>query len=503
MWTRQLRRIVQIAILIFFALSVWHATWSGDGKPGAPPRLLTADPLSMLTTLLADGLHVLSHFRMALIILAATILLGRFFCGWICPLGTCIDISDKLIARKRRKARGQFPQLKYYILAAVLLATLLGSPPAWILDPIPLLTRTLSLFLYPLAVAGYNLGVTHGRGILLALGLRVYPVETVGFSLQSVVGVMFLAILLLGLLSRRYWCRNLCPLGALLALVGRFGLWKRQVQEEGCVGCGLCYSSCKMGAIPADRPHVTQTAECILCYDCAICPRPTVTHITLSRRLEKGADAAVDIQKRHLLAGLGVGAAYAVAAGMTGRRTDFSPRLLRPPGAIVRTPQGPRPMTEEQFQHLCLRCGACMRACPTNGLQPAVTEAGLFGVFTPVLVPRIGECTPECTACGDVCPSGALVPFQAAEKQNDIIIGKAVIDENTCLAWQKGRDYKLCLVCDEQCPYDAIQMQEHGPWAQKRPHVITDKCTGCGKCEHECPVTPIAAIRVMRVGAEG
>ncbi len=498
MWVRQLRRVVQIAFLVLFVVLLWQATWHpGSVRPTAA-GFLKADPLAMLTSVLASGSRALSHFYPAIVILVATVLLGRFWCGWICPLGTCLDITDKILFRKQCKDRGQLPQLKYYILAAVLVAALFSKQIAWLLDPIPLLTRFFAVVLYPLAVGAYNLGVIHGREALLALGVRAYPVQPVGFSLSIAVAVMFIALIALGALSRRYWCRNLCPLGALLALVGRFGFWKRQV-AEGCIHCRRCERECKMGAIPADSPEVTRTPECILCYNCMVCPQPGVNRIGLSLRMKHGADAATDIEKRQLLAGVGAGLAYAIVAKFHGHRPGLNPRLLRPPGAIVRGPGGIRAMTEEEFCDLCLRCGECMRACPTGGLQPAVAQAGLDGVFTPILVPRIGECTEKCTVCGDVCPSGALIPFALQEKKNDIKIGLATIDENKCLAWQPGKDYRLCLVCDEQCPYDAIEMQLHGPRRLKRPHVVADKCTGCGTCENVCPVEPEAAIVVNRL----
>jgi NAD-dependent dihydropyrimidine dehydrogenase PreA subunit len=122
-------------------------------------------------------------------------------------------------------------------------------------------------------------------------------------------------------------------------------------------------------------------------------------------------------------------------------------------------------------------------------------EAGWDGVFTPVLKPKVGWCERNCTACGDVCPTGALRPFLIEEKPK-ILIGLADISPATCLAWQRGPYYKLCLVCDEQCSYDAVKWIEEG--GVKRPVVEADVCTGCGICEAKCPVQPEAAITVSR-----
>jgi ferredoxin len=156
-------------------------------------------------------------------------------------------------------------------------------------------------------------------------------------------------------------------------------------------------------------------------------------------------------------------------------------------------------MTEDEFRELCVRCGNCMRACPTGGLQPALSQAGLDGVFTPVLVPQIGWCEQQCNACSRVCPTGALRPHTIEEKA-DIKLGLASVDPERCLSWQRGDDYKLCLVCVEHCPYQAVvaEMEE----GQLRPFVRPDKCVGCGQCEHFCPEGDsgaAAAITVSRL----
>jgi ferredoxin len=141
-----------------------------------------------------------------------------------------------------------------------------------------------------------------------------------------------------------------------------------------------------------------------------------------------------------------------------------------------------------------------MKACPTSGLQPAFLEAGLEGVWTTHLVPRIGACEQHCNQCGKVCPTGAIRNLSLEEKQY-ARIGTAVIFRQKCLAWEQLR---LCLVCDEVCPYDAVDFRvvtDHTGTLQ-RPFVNEDKCTGCGLCEHHCPVDGQAAIYVERLGEE-
>jgi MauM/NapG family ferredoxin protein len=169
--------------------------------------------------------------------------------------------------------------------------------------------------------------------------------------------------------------------------------------------------------------------------------------------------------------------------------------FLRPPGALPET----------AFLARCLRCGLCLRVCPTNGLQPAWLAAGPGGVFTPVLLPRRGPCEPDCNLCGRVCPTGALASLDLAEKRW-AKIGGAVVHNNRCLAWAEG---KSCLVCQEVCPYGAIEMVwADGGAGVPAPLVKAHKCFGCGYCEMHCParvpaitVHPLNALRLAGSGS--
>jgi polyferredoxin len=484
-----------VSLFAFVGLLV-STQWHSDGSQ--PPRawFLQADPLAAIVSWLSPLKPALGVFVPAAVVLLLTVLLGRVFCGWICPLGTTIDVADKALwrKRKRRPAIGVRPALKFYVLGASLVAALAGTQLAWILDPIPLLTRTFATVLYPVGTILYNIGVLHGRPLLRAVGVRAYPVEAHPFALTVLTTAVFAIILGLGYFSRRYWCRTLCPLGALLAFAGRFGLLRRQV-DESCVKCRRCHTECKMGAIPDREYQTTRAPECIQCFDCLTCPKSGIASIGFGRS-RTHYDPATRASRRYFIAACSAGAVYAVAARWGVRQQSRHERLIRPPGANLSGKDGiQRRMTEEEFRALCLRCGECMKACPTGGLQPAVMEAGFDGVFTPVLVPRLGWCEQNCNACGTVCPSGALVPFRV-ENKPQIKLGRAEIDHSKCLAWQAGDNYKECLVCDEQCSYKAIEIRPHQ--GGNRPFVDHHRCVGCGMCENKCPAKPTVAITVHR-----
>jgi NAD-dependent dihydropyrimidine dehydrogenase PreA subunit len=171
------------------------------------------------------------------------------------------------------------------------------------------------------------------------------------------------------------------------------------------------------------------------------------------------------------------------------------PHLLRPPGV-------PGATSDIIAFSNCIRCSICIRACPTNALQPAVFDAGLEGLWTPVLIPRLGYCDYSCNTCGQVCPVQAIPPLSLEVKRQEVI-GKAYIDQDRCIAWSDQRD---CIVCEEMCPLPekAIQLEEMQVWGTdntsitvKVPHVLQERCIGCGICEYKCPVNGEAAIRVF------
>jgi len=172
-----------------------------------------------------------------------------------------------------------------------------------------------------------------------------------------------------------------------------------------------------------------------------------------------------------------------------------SPKLIRPPGALP----------EEQFLQKCVKCSECMKACPTNGLQPALTEAGPEGIWTPILVPEIGYCEYYCSLCSQVCPTGAIQEL-AIEEKTKVVIGLAWVDKNRCIPYDLGTP---CIVCEEHCPTSPkaiklvkteVKLPDGTIMTPLAPVIDTDLCIGCGICENKCPVVDKPAIYVTSVG---
>jgi polyferredoxin len=486
-------RVVQLISLGLFLILLGFATYPLV-LPIPADLVLRLDPLIALGTLLAAHRLALGLLITSLVLLIATVWLGRFFCSHVCPMGTTLDLLDEGITaryRKRREggtaSRSSWLRWKYYILAGVLLSCLAGTTFLFIFDPISLATRFYTLVIYPIVVAGINGVLLLFRPLLSGAGsslayARVGPAE---FSMMLLTLLMVVGIAVLQLSDRRFWCRYLCPLGALLAWVARVRVLRRTVSED-CTDCGLCREACLAGALAADA-RSTVAGECFVCQSCAdACSKDAVTfaHSGWGRG---GGEERVDVARRGVLAA-GIGG---IALGAMGGHALAEPgraRLVRPPGALP----------EDLFLETCVRCGECMKACLTNTLQPCFLESGWEGVWTPRLNCRHAGCEERCNVCGHVCPTQAIRALSLKEKQY-AKIGTAVIDRARCIAWEQNKE---CLICDEACPYNAIDfrmvMNECG--TGKRPFVEEITCTGCGLCEQKCPVGGDSAIIVHADG---
>jgi len=525
---RAWRRLSQVAFLLAFLLLFAFASFRTAAR--LPVDLfLRADPLIALSAMLSLREVMLPLVWYALPVLVLSVLLGRIFCGWICPMGTAIDLAERLFGVRGRRPAQASPwwRVKHYVLIALLVTALLpaalrsqsdpglsqtvGLSAVYLVDPIAILTRTMTLAGFPAVEAGLVFSrevvtgwqysdlvvrhawlaqALHNVGMGLGLVTRPDPLPAT-FRLGLVAFLMFALIIALGRFARRFWCRNLCPLGALLGVLGKASPLRLRVSEA-CTRCLRCVNECKMGAI-TDDPRKYHGPECIVCYGCvAVCPEGAIS-LTASRQ-QTGRDDRLGLARRRVLEAVGVGIAAVVLPKVdwTARRSQSgervlkisSERLVRPPGALA----------EDSFVTACVRCGECMKVCPTNTLQPALGEGGLEAIGTPVIVGRIGPCLDQCTACGHACPTSAIAPFTVAEKKH-LYMGTANVDRSKCIAWAED---KQCVVCDEACSYDAIYQDNSGPVG--RPMVDAHICVGCGQCEWVCPVEPKGAIYVYSSG---
>ncbi len=498
------RRAVQIGFLFLFLYPlapIIYRKLTSQPAPVFDSWLLLWDPLLLLGHVVRQNWAVAAIVT-PLLTVALTVVLGRFFCGWVCPVGTTLDLVRPVAFWRRRRggkgAGGQgsrgtggrrgrlFPTnvnstLRYYLLIAILAGGVLSLQALGLLDPLVIFHRT-------------------STAIVTDLFVLQQPALRAFFSFVSLI---FLGILALELWQPRFWCRNLCPLGALISVFSRFSLLNRRVGEA-CTLCAECRRSCPMNAIPLREPHNTDYADCTFCLECeAACPnggvtfgfglqagkvwqrskgareqgsrgvgevsaplRPRTPAPLRGQYVPKQKPLGLQLSRRQFIGGATAGAAGLAMVPVVG--LDRRGAVIRPPGALP----------EDEFVRTCILCQECVRVCTTGGLRPTFLEAGIAAMGTPHLVPRTGACTlnPSCPhLCAQVCPVGAIQPIPPEQMR----LGRAVVDHPLCLAWDQQ---VKCLVCVEACLVEAAQMYNG--------RIIVDptRCTGCGRCENACPV---------------
>jgi polyferredoxin len=501
---KNLRRISQGIFLLIFLFLFVQTESKGNDMLGYPVKIfLDFDPLIFATTMLSAH-DAAKAFYLSLSLIVVTIILGRVFCGWICPLGTLNNIVGAIKKTLPGIPSGNLYRAKYYVLIFILASSLFTLQIAGILDPSSLLIRSLSVSVYPLL----NYGVRSAFDALYDLNLKgLVDVSEFSYSFlkktvlsfqqpfynQSVfIGALFFLVLGLNLVAKRFWCRYLCPLGALLGILSRYSLLKRSV-GEGCTSCGACAGGCQGNASP-DKKEKWRDTECFYCWNCDdVCPQNAVSFGFGGRK----ARASMDLGRRRVITSALSGVvAVPLLRSVSLSKPGFSnPGLIRPPGSLE----------EKEFLRRCVRCGECMKVCITNGLQPTLMEAGLEGIWSPVLIPRIGYCEYRCTLCGQVCPTGAIKKLELQEKMK-VKIGLAMIDKGRCLPYAHATP---CIVCEEVCPTPKkaiwfeearVKDREGKEKVLKQPRVDLELCIGCGICETKCPVVGRPAIYVTSVG---
>lgn len=435
--------------------------------------VLAAAMLTGITALLLDSTGVLRHwlgwapkvqllpallagsFGLVAAILAVTLLVGRFYCAVICPMGVFQDIfvwCHKLLFGKRRPFRYRRPQnwLRYTVLVLFVLLMAAGA-------------NAVASLIAPYSAYARMVTQLHGSGVA----------HWVAVGTLCCVGVMAFG-------WGRLWCNTLCPVGSLLSLVSRHRLFGIRIDAGKCVGCHRCEHGCKAMCIDIDGGCRVDHSRCVDCWNClGECKTGAIGLGPLTvRRTAPATDAPADPSRRKFVATTAlVGAAMAAGAqeqkvdgglaALTAKQVPDRRTPLKPAGA----------QSLKHFGRHCTACQLCVSQCPERVLRPSTR---LETLLQPEMNYRDGYCRTACTRCGEVCPAGAIHPIGKEEK-TAVSIGVAVVLKDNCIG---------CGTCARHCPATAIGM------VGGLPAVDETRCLGCGACEYYCPARPVTAIYV-------
>lgn len=424
-------------------------------------------------------------------ILVVTLLFGRVYCSWLCPLGILQDVftffSRKFSIRKRFKYTRPQHAFRYGFLILSLVSLLFGSLISiYLLDPYSNFGRIFSGLVRP-AMMGINnmlAGIFEGWNWFF-----LYKVDHKGFEWrEAAFPVAMLALVLwLSLRHGRLFCNTVCPVGTFLGILSRVSFFRIRMDKVSCTQCGKCSAVCKSSCINIKDMEV-DFSRCVACYNClTVCPSVSINYRSA---LQERKAVLPEPAKREFLSKSWI---YLLAvAGLSGRSMHRYGRSDEPVPVMKKYPVSPPGSGSlERFNDYCTACHLCVTACPSQVLQPSFLEYGFAAMLQPHLDFSAGFCEYECKKCGDVCPTGAILPLTVEDKkltQTGIvhfIIGNCIVytDETSCGS------------CSEHCPTQAVRMV---PWKNGLtiPETHPSTCIGCGACEHVCPAKPYKAIYV-------
>lgn len=451
------------------------------------------------------------NFAVVAALVVLTLVFGRLYCSVICPLGVMQDGISWLHSRRKKK-RYRFSYspavnwLRYTVLALFVtaMAAGVGSVVA-LLAPYSSYGRMVQNLLAPLYGWSNNaLAYLAERADSYAfyeteVWLRAMPVFLI-------VAVTFVVIFVLAWRNGRTYCNTICPVGTVLGFLSKFSLFRVSINTEKCVNCSLCGRQCKASCINT-KAHKIDYSRCVACMDCiGNCSHGAISYrfhnpfspekhaAAAAETAPKSADAAAKSGgRRNFLTGVAL-IAGTMAAKAQDKKVDGGLAVILdkkvparktrivPPGAV-------------SLNHLaahCTGCQLCVAACPNGVLRPSTD---LTTMMQPEASYERGYCRPECTKCSEVCPAGAIIRIDRAEKSS-IQVGHAVWVKANCVVLN---DDVECGNCARHCPTGAIQMvpsDPSNPESCKIPVINEAVCIGCGACENLCPARPFSAIYV-------
>ena len=424
-----------------------------------------------------------------LFILLLTLLFGRVYCSFFCPLGTLQDFMTGIQTRWVRKKRLRFmrpqPWVQYTLLTVAVIPLFFGNLFFLnLLDPFSFAGKIFTNLVRPVFYGANNILVW---GLKLFNNYSVYPVEMKYVALPSLLfaTALFAGILLLAFFKGRWYCNSVCPVGTLLGFLSRFSMFRIRIAESDCTSCGMCVRSCKAGCIEVKTKNVDFT-RCVACYNCfRSCEAGGFSYAFAWKTRIRNEDPSRRTFLKQTAAGItgvaGLLAAESAFAQEKPKEDIQKPGPTTPPGSL----------SIWNYTSACTACHLCISACPTRVLQPAFLEYGIGGMFMPKMNYEASYCNFDCVVCTQVCPTEAIRPL-TMEQKHRVQIGVSKLIKNICVVVEKKT---ACGACSEHCPTKAVEMVPY-LGALKIPEIDEKLCVGCGACEHACPTKPVRAIYV-------
>lgn len=468
-------RFLRIIFATLSFLLTLSAFFYFTGFAGAWVNIQTGPNLiKLFTSFTAAALAIV------LVTLFLTFLFGRFYCSVFCPLGILQDFINWLNPKKRAVKFYNWLKARY-IIAAAAFAALAGGWAIvfkW-LDPYSNFGAIAAYLLNPLMVYLHNL--------LRAWRPMPQPINSVLFI---IIGGALPLLILTGLViwKKRFYCTTLCPVGTLLGLCSKKGLFGLAINRGTCVSCGKCVKACPAGCIDIPRKNINNEL-CVRCMNCvAACPLKSIGFHNMFALKPAHTPAVTDLSKRNFIVGGAVTAAALGASAFAKPGSAARPVLSNPENLVC--PPGAGSM--ERFASKCTSCLLCVTNCKGKVLTPAnVKHKTIHLDFAK------GFCEFNCNNCTNICPTGALNKMGLKQKRL-CRIGMAELTMHLCIAVTDGTG---CGSCSEQCPTGAMQMTDIGGPAPV-PELIEELCIGCGACANACPVNPVKAIAINPVSVQ-
>jgi ferredoxin-type protein NapF len=427
-------------------------------------------------------------------VLLLTIVSGRTYCSFLCPLGILQDVFSRTGGKvKKRYRRFGFKKahtvLRYTLLVLVLIFTLVwGTFLLTILDPYSIFGRLMTYFVKPLLLVLNNLlsGILGKFDIYTLVNTPQVKFPLVVYIIPS---AFLLLIGILSFIKGRLFCNSVCPVGTFLGLISKISIFRINFDDLKCTRCGRCSLACKSSCIDFLNKDI-DVSRCVDCFNCLkSCPEKALSYGLVK---VKKKENEIDIERRKVIAG-----SFLLLLGFS--KSSFGQTVTVPKPTKASTvkedrkyPVCPPGSTGiENFTKNCTACSLCISVCPNNVLIPSVREYGLSGIMQPRLDFHKSFCTYECIKCLEICPTGALMPLETEAKKLTQI-GKAVFIKENCIV---KTEKTACGACSESCPTKAVHMI---PFEGKLviPETKDELCIGCGHCEFACPTTPYKAIFV-------